>query len=143
MYQQRTATITEPFDRFLTRREAASTDFINGHADALLALSTHSDPATFFPPDGKKVVGAVQINATNAQGSMMFAPGGTGWFEILQMTASGDPGFWTGVQHAKVRLRDTDEPVSTALRVTEVFRREADGWKLVHRHADMLSDGGD
>jgi ketosteroid isomerase-like protein len=135
--------MTEPFDRFLTRREAASTDFINGRAKALLDLSTLHDPATFFPPDGKKIVGAAQVNASNAQGSMTFAPGGTGWFDILQIAASGDLGFWTGVQHARVRLGDTAAPVSMRLRATEVFRREADGWKLIHRHADMLADDSD
>ncbi|WP_309738469.1 nuclear transport factor 2 family protein, partial [Chamaesiphon sp. OTE_20_metabat_361] len=28
-----------------------------------------------------------------------------------------------------------------SLRVTQVFRREADAWQLVHRHADPLANG--
>ena len=31
-------------------------------------------------------------------------------------------------------------PTMTAYRVTHVFRREGDGWKLVLRHADPLTD---
>jgi ketosteroid isomerase-like protein len=56
---------------------------------------------------------------------------------VLQSRASGDLAFWTGYQHARVHLAaKPGETLPMTLRVTEVFRHEDGGWKLVHRHAD-------
>ena len=35
---------------------------------------------------------------------------------------------------------DTDDPIEMALRLTELYRREDGAWRLVHRHADSLTD---
>jgi ketosteroid isomerase-like protein len=43
------------------------------------------------------------------------------------------------VRHEGVELAG-HAPTTTAYRVTHVFRREGDGWKLVLRHADPLTD---
>jgi hypothetical protein len=52
----------EDFDAFLTRREAVSGEYINGKPEPLLGISTTTDPATFFPPSGARVQGAVRVN---------------------------------------------------------------------------------
>ncbi|MES1245799.1 MAG: TIGR03067 domain-containing protein [Acidobacteriota bacterium] len=77
--------------------------------------------------------------ATYTRDAGLFEPGSETHFEILHMAADGGVGYWVGFQHTSARLRGQAEPIPMKLRVTEVFRREAGEWKLVHRHADMLA----
>lgn len=54
---------------------------------------------------------------------------------MFEMNASDEIGYWVGIQDATVRLCGKDDPADFVLRVSEIFRCENDGWKLVHRHA--------
>jgi ketosteroid isomerase-like protein len=47
--------------------------------------------------------------------------------------------FTVGVERCRARISSRQELVSIALRVTTVFRREEDTWKVVHRHADPIT----
>jgi ketosteroid isomerase-like protein len=127
----------ETFDAFLVRREEISGEYIQGSVASLLGISTASGPATFFPPNGERVLGAAKVNAANKTGALAFAKGSVGKFEVLQSGSSGGLGFWTGIQHADMAMKGKKARVKMQLRVTEVFRLERGAWKLVHRHADM------
>lgn len=128
------------FEAFMTRREAAARAYVRGDAAPLAALAALHDPATFFGPGGGHRNGARDVLETYTRDATAFEEGSETHFEILHMAASGGLGYWTGFQHARARMRGRDEPIAMKLRVTEVFRREAGTWRLVHRHADMLSE---
>ena len=126
------------FKEFMKRREDASNAFVNGNFDPLNAISSHASPATIFGPKGDTVEGADKVNAANASGSKMFETGGENSFEIMQIGSSDDLAYWVGVQRSKVKMKGKPEAIPMDLRVTEIFRREGDEWKLIHRHADAL-----
>ena len=112
-------------------------DYANGDPKSLNEIVTSHDPATFFSPDGQWQEGAGTIAASYRAGTEHFQAGGHSRLEILQSKASGDLAFWTGLQHADVKMAKTGEVVPMTLRITEVFRYEQGVPKLVHRHADQ------
>lgn len=58
-------------------------------------------------------------------------------FDISQKGSSGQLAFWTGYQKTKMPLSGQKKSATNKLRVTEIFRFEDEGWKMIHRHADM------
>jgi len=126
----------ESLKSFLQRRDEIATAYVNGDAAPLNAIVTRSEPATFLSPGGDVLTGASAIAARYARDAASFVQGNSSKLDILQ-SGSGQLAFWTGIQHAQVRLTGKDAPIPMTLRITEVFRLEGGQWKLVHRHADM------
>ena len=133
-----TLTRPETFERFLDKREAAAQAFVAGNPEPVEALSaTHGD-ASFFDPHGGLTEGAEAINEANRKGSGRFGPGGTTHLDIRHQAASDGLAFWSGYQIAEVEMDGKRVPMN--IRVTEVYRQEGDGWKMIHRHASMAKE---
>lgn len=128
------------FQQFMETREAAARAYVSGDSGPLSQLASRSSPVTFFGPRGGHLQGPHQVLQRYERDVAQFAPGSQSKFEILHMGASGGLGYWVGLQRASARMRDREQPVPMILRVSEIFRREGDEWKLIHRHADMFTD---
>ena len=129
----------QDFKTFMQQREAAASAYVNGDATPLGRLVAHHSPATFFPPRGGYTEGAKEVDGRYVQDVTSFASGGSSTFEILHMDASNGIAYWVGFQRATAYLQGQSGPVPFNLRVTEIFRREDNDWKLIHRHADALA----
>jgi ketosteroid isomerase-like protein len=128
------------FRKFMKQREGAAQSYVEGDAAPLSEIVTHTSKATFFGPDGGHVEGAKAVESRYARDAETFEGGGKNRMEILQMEASGDLAFWVGFQIAEAHLKGKKHAVPMKLRVSEVFHRENDSWKLLHRHADMVKE---
>ena len=126
------------FEEFMQRRAEAARAYVNGDPEPLSQISTNTSPATFFSPRGDFVEGASEVSARYDADAAAFAADNENTMQILQMGASDGIAYWVGFQRAQVHLKGRAEAVPFNLRVTELFRREDDEWKLVHRHADEL-----
>lgn len=124
------------FQTFMKEREKAALDYTKGDATAVDNLTADSEDVSFFGPDGKALRGSQPVIKAFDQGAAQFGPAGESRLEILHQDANGDVGFWSGLQHAIVEMGGKRVPMT--LRITELFRRFGQEWKLIHRHADML-----
>lgn len=128
----------QSFEDFMAERDRISAAYSSGDADSLDTIVATTGAATFFPPPGGTVSGAENVRQRYRKDASAFSAGAKNRLDILDSGASGELAFWTGVQHFEGRLQGRD--VRLKLRVTEIFRLEDGGWKLVHRHADPAAD---
>ena len=130
----------QDFEEFMKRREAASQAYVQGDAEPLGHIVAHVHPATFFAPTGGSTQGTEEVASRYEKDAEAFEQGSSFDFEVLQMAASDGIAYWVGIMRGKARMRGKPEAIPMTLRVTEVFRREDGGWKMVHRHADPLAE---
>lgn len=129
----------ENFKEFMKQREAAARSYVCGDPAPVASITTRVCPATFFGPRGDYNQGADEVLSTFNLGAAMFGTGSDTHFEILHMAASDSIAYWVGFQRANAQMHGSKDTIPMNLRVTEIFRREDDEWKLIHRHADLLT----
>jgi ketosteroid isomerase-like protein len=59
-------------------------------------------------------------------------------FEVMSYDVIGDTAYTAGFEHTTASV--DGEPRTYTLRATQVYRREDDAWRVVHRHADTVSE---
>jgi ketosteroid isomerase-like protein len=70
-----------------------------------------------------------------------FVPSGAApQIEYLASAVSGELAYTVTLERSEARVTGAEKIASMVLRVTHVFRKEGDVWKLVHRHADPLTE---
>lgn len=128
------------FRAFLRQWEEAQSRFINGDPTSWKENSSHGADATIlggFGGYGEKGWEAVGARYDWAS-SQYKRVGATMRVEYLNVAVGEDLAFTVGIERQTDARVGDQPPTERALRVTQVFRREAGAWKLLHRHADPL-----
>jgi ketosteroid isomerase-like protein len=129
--------VAQEFRDFLIRRQEATAAFFNGDPAPWKAQATQTDAITMFGGYGGSEQGWAAVEdrytwaaARNAEGFVRS--------EIIACYVTPQLAYTVAIERGEVRPSDGEQFVPKALRVTEIFRRDGAGWKLIHRHADPL-----
>jgi ketosteroid isomerase-like protein len=124
------------FEAFFAKVTRAEAELFRGRPESLKALWSRASDVTLFGVSGGsgehgwEQVGP-RLDWTNTQYS-----DGTLTVERIASYLDGNLGYV--VQREKVRFKIPSHTQDSILeiRATWIFRRERDGWRIIHRHAD-------
>jgi ketosteroid isomerase-like protein len=123
-------------DRYRRSLEA----FIRGDPEPQKRLWSHREDTTLANPLGPPVKGHDRVCEVADNAAALVRDGEGLALETISFVETPDLAYEVDIQRGTMKLGDSDELVPVALRVTTIFRREDEGWRIVHRHADPLTE---
>jgi ketosteroid isomerase-like protein len=120
---------------FMAKLEAAEHEFAQGRPAPFKALWSHSDDVSICGAFGGIESGWKNVAARLDWASSQFSEG-TRTREEIRSAITTDFAYLVQAEHILFRVPGRTEQLTLDLRVTMVFRHEADGWRIVHRQAD-------
>src|SRR5688572_30171990 len=125
-------------DQFIQRYHEALGGIVRGDAEPMRRLFSKRDEVTLANPLGPPARGRVEVEQAMVRAASNFRDGQDLRFERLAAHETADLAYIFEIERVRMRIAGSDELTPVALRVTSVFRREADGWRVDHRHADPI-----
>jgi ketosteroid isomerase-like protein len=113
---------------------AALNRMVNGDAGPLADIWSHSAVVTTMHPIGGREVGWDEVRESFAQVARLASEGRVKLGEQIVQVA-GDVAYELGVERGQFKF--AGQQVTIEHRVTNIYRREAGGWKIVHHHTDV------
>jgi ketosteroid isomerase-like protein len=113
---------------------AALDRMLAGDATSLADIWSHGAAVTTMHPIGGRQAGWEDVRGSFEQVAQL-ATGGHAELREQSIQVAGDVAWEVGVEQGHGTI--AGERVAIEQRVTNIYRREAGGWKIVHHHTDI------
>jgi ketosteroid isomerase-like protein len=130
----------EEFQQMREQLRAANDQMMTGGGNGLWkALLSSSDDVVLLGAFGGAMRNRAEVDARFDRTAAAY---GGGWssFEHLATWVGADLACIVDLEHHHESRLAGHAPAAITYRVTHLFRREPDGWKVVLRHADPLAE---
>jgi len=117
-----------------TRFYGALNSMLDGDAAPLADIWSHDAAVTTMHPIGGRQTGWDEVRGSFGQVAQL-ASGGHAGLRDQTIQVAGDVAWEVGVEEGQATV--AGERVAIEQRVTNIYRREAGGWKIVHHHTDV------
>ena len=127
------------FDGAVEAYRQALDAFLKGDPKPATAFFSRRDDVTLANPFGLPRLGPAEVDKAIKEAAANFKDGSVRRIEEVSRYNTPDLGYVVQLERAEARLSGSEDMTPIALRVTMIFRREGDTWKVAHRHADPIT----
>jgi ketosteroid isomerase-like protein len=120
----------------ITASHSATDRIMRGDAGGFKDLYSGSGDITLGNPFGGFGQGREGVFEQLDRAASYFSDGRAMEFEQIAKAVADEFAYTVEIERVEVKVAGRTEQSEFAARVTSIYRREDDGWKLVHRHAD-------
>jgi len=113
---------------------AAINRMVGGDATKLADIWSHSETVTTMHPIGGEQIGWADVRGSFEKVAGL-ASGGHVELEDQIVQVGGELAYELGVERGQAKIAGESVPIQQ--RVTNIYRREAGQWKIVHHHTDI------
>jgi ketosteroid isomerase-like protein len=128
--------VYESFSDAISASHAATDRIMRGDAGGFKDLFSRRGDITLGNPFGGFGRGWDGVVEQLERAASYFSDGRAMEFEEISKTAAGELGYTVEIERVETKIAGREHQAEFAARVTSVYRRDEDGWKLIHRHAD-------
>ena len=131
--------MSSDLDEVLEQSHRAVEAVVKGDSSPQERLWSRRDDVTLAHPLGPPARGWTEVSTALRRAVAQLSDGEVLGSERISGYSTGDLAYILEVQPLRVKVGGAREAAPSSLRVTTIFRREADGWKILHRHADSIT----
>lgn len=113
--------------------------FFRGDSTRVKPLYSKGDGATLANPFGPVRRGWGEVEETMDRAAANYRDGRTLGFDEVSRLVTTELAYLVEVEHYEAKVAGSAKTTAVSLRCTTIFRRDADGWMIVHRHADPIT----
>jgi ketosteroid isomerase-like protein len=125
----------EAFEKLLAQMQDANVELAKGNPEKIKNLWSHDEEVTIYcGNNGAQVKGWDAVEARLDWLCNQITPGSKYSYERISTQAGENYGSLQQTEHYT-----SSDGTQMNLGVTVLFKREADGWKIIHRHAESLA----
>ena len=134
------ATVSQgDFDGAVEAYRQALHPYLKGDPGPVTEFFSRRDDVTLANPLGPPRRGPAEVDKAIAEGAANLKDGSVRRVEEVSRYSTPELGYVVQLERTQARLPDSENMTPFVLRVTMIFRREGDTWKVAHRHADPIT----
>lgn len=134
-----TSTTARDFDATLEQSHLALAAILNGNPKLYEALFADRDDITLGNPFGPFARGRSDVVKTLAGAAAKYRDGSVMGVDLIARYGNDNFACVVEVEHDRAKVGGRTEFAEFHVRVTSVYERIRNEWKLVHRHADPIT----